>query len=79
MANDYSVRWKVIEDLPQGGQAYVHKVEDKTGELEGLFVVKRLINPKRLARFRDEVATLSELDHPGIVRLVDFDVDAERP
>ena len=79
MARDYSERWRIEKDLPQGGQAFVHKVIDKSGELDGPFVLKRLNNPRRLARFADEVSALQELDNEGITKLVDFDLEVERP
>ena len=79
MARDYNERWRIKENLPQGGQAFVHKVIDKSGELDGPFVLKRLINPRRLGRFANEVSALQELDNEGITKLVDFDLEVERP
>ena len=78
MAREYKERWNIVEDLQQGSQAFVHKVEDLSGNLEGLFVLKRLRNPHRLARFVAEVSALQELNHVGITRLVDFDLEVER-
>ena len=77
--SSYEKRWKIIKDLKETGQAWTHIVEDTTGNGEYEFVLKRLKNLKRLERFEREITALSELEHPNITKLVDWDVTAERP
>ena len=53
--------------------AHVFKVKNtETGELGAL---KRLKNVNRHERFKSEVDAVSKLDHPGIVRLLDANLD----
>jgi len=79
MAQTLGGRWRIVSDLPHGGQAHVFLVKDMSGAIAEQCVLKRLDNPLRLARFVDEVSTLRDLDHRGITRLLDFDLEAERP
>jgi hypothetical protein len=78
-----SERWKGTgRTLPEGGQAHVFEVEDRKGEFQGKFVQKRLKNvkdPTRKARFEKEVRALHSIDHPNVLKVIDFDLDAERP
>lgn len=47
-------------------------MQDSTKEFEGEFVLKQLINPKRLARFETEIAAITKLSaHPHVIDLVD--------
>jgi serine/threonine protein kinase len=43
------------------------------------FVLKRLRNPERAARFEREVRAALALDHPDIVKVVGYDLRLERP
>lgn len=74
MAKLYGKRWKTVDHLPEGGQSFVYRVVDATGSLEGEFVLKRLKNTKRIARFRQEVEILRRLNDPHIVKLIDASV-----
>jgi serine/threonine protein kinase len=44
-----------------------------------LYVLKRLKNKERLARFRNEIAALTKLRHPGILKIVETSQDPETP
>jgi serine/threonine protein kinase len=68
---DYGGRWKPLKTLTEGGQAQIFLVEDKTGAYAEPFVLKRVLNPARDGRFRDEVEAVKTLSHPNIVRLLD--------
>jgi serine/threonine protein kinase len=75
-------RWRVDRSLGEGGQAHTFVVTDTTEKHEGLAVLKRLKNHEsreRLARFRQEAEALQKVQHPHVLRLIDFDIDAERP
>lgn len=50
------------------------------GDVSGpLYVLKRLKNRNRLDRFAREVTTALSLDHPNILKVVDQDLEQERP
>ena len=76
-------RWTATEDsFDKGGQGQVYFVHDSTGKFEGEFVLKQLINPKRLARFETEIAAIARLSgHPHVIDLVDHGAfrDADKP
>src|SRR5712692_733298 len=73
MAKIYGGRWKLIDRprLGGGGQSEVFRVIDDTGERSGEFALKRVTNPARHERFRQEVEAIKSLDHPNVIKLVD--------
>jgi serine/threonine protein kinase len=42
-------------------------------------ILENVADPERVARMKREIEVLSRLDHPGILRVVDFDLNAEKP
>lgn len=80
MAKIYG-NWVVDESLAEGGQAHTFVVRraDGNGGTEDTFVLKRLKDKDRIGRFRNEVEAGLNLDHENIVKIVDFDLDADRP
>jgi len=69
--------WENVAQIGEGGMAHVFKVRNKeTGEFGAL---KRLKNVKRRERLRREIEAVAALDHPGIVKLLDADLEADRP
>jgi serine/threonine protein kinase len=72
-------KWEMIESFDQGGQGWVYFVSEKGNDSDKRFVLKRLRNHKRLDRFSKEIESLQKLDHPGIVKLIDFNIDDENP
>jgi serine/threonine-protein kinase len=72
-------KWEMIESLSEGGQAWVYLVKETNGSSEERYVLKRLKNPNRLDRFKGEIESLQELDHPGIAKLIDFDLIDKNP
>jgi serine/threonine protein kinase len=79
MSQIYGERWKVLKQLGEGGQAHTFLVTDVKGEGDTLYVLKRLKNLKRLERFKREVEVVRNLSHPNVVRLIDFDLEADKP
>lgn len=63
---DYGGRWKPLKALTEGGQAQIFLVEDKTGAYQEPCVLKRVLNPARHERFRNEVEAVKTLSHPNI-------------
>jgi serine/threonine protein kinase len=76
-------RWIATGDsFDRGGQGQVYFVHDSTGAFEGEFVLKQLINPKRIARFETEITAITKLSgHPHVIDLVDHGAfrDADKP
>ncbi len=69
--------WETVESIGEGGQAQVFKVKNlKDGTVAAL---KRLKNSKRLGRFKTELEALQKVEHPNVIKLLSFDVDAEKP
>jgi serine/threonine protein kinase len=73
MSKLYGNRWKIVDApaLGQGGQSDVFRAIDVNGGLTGEFALKRVKNPKRHDRFRNEVEAVKRLSHPNIVTLID--------
>lgn len=67
--------WEILEQIGEGGAGHVFKVRHiTTGEIGAL---KRLKNASRLDRFKAEVEAVRQLSHPGIVKLLDANLDHE--
>ncbi|MER8847349.1 serine/threonine protein kinase [Mesorhizobium sp. M0320] len=72
MARIYGNRWEGIEgNLGEGGQGHVIKVIDRQNPGDGPFALKRILNPKRADRFRNEVDAIKRLKHPNVIELLD--------
>lgn len=80
MAQKYADRWEIIKSLSRGGQGETFLVRDIQNPTDDTkYVLKRLINPVRIARFRREVETTLKLNHPNILKLISNDLDGEKP
>jgi serine/threonine protein kinase len=67
--------WINVSQIAEGGMGHVFKVRhSETGQFGAL---KRLKNPNRRERFKQEVQAVRLLDHPGIARLIDANLDEE--
>jgi serine/threonine protein kinase len=75
-AQVFGDRWEIQEPLREGGQAHTFRVIDRTGDRHTSYVLKRLKNVRRLERFRTEVETLKSIDHPNVIKLIDWDLEA---
>jgi serine/threonine protein kinase len=82
LAKPYGNRWRVVDNISGGAQGVVVKVEDSTQEHTGTYALKLLINvddPSRKKRFAREIETLRKLDHPNILKIIDHNLDADKP
>lgn len=78
-AQVYGERWKIVEQIGEGGQAHTFEVVDVQGDAETRYVLKRLKNVKRLGRFKQEVEAIQSLDHPNVIKLIDYNLDSDKP
>lgn len=75
-------RWEIVSSLTEGGQAHIFVVEDKAKEFPAQWVLKRLKNIKdkaRKTRFAQEVRATQSIEHPNVLKIIDKNLDAERP
>ena len=79
MVKMYGERWKHVKDLVEAGQSWTYIVRDTKAAESPLYVLKRLKNSKRLARFEKELEATRSLQHPAIVKLVDARLDLPEP
>lgn len=78
MAKTYG-DWKIIRSLGEGGQGQTFvavRAQQSNGDE---YVLKRLKNLDRLARFEQEIAAIKRLSHPNITKVIDYDLRARRP
>lgn len=69
-------RWKVEgKTIGGGGQGQVELVTDTSGQEKGKFALKKLKDDRRKDRFQREITAVAKLDHPNIIRIVDFNID----
>lgn len=73
----FGSRWKIVGNLREGGQGWIHRVIDTIGEFPGEYALKRLKNKRRMGRFRTEVEVLRRLNDPHIVKLIDASVGSD--
>ena len=77
---DFGPTWKWIRDLVEGGQAQTFLVARVDGSDDRHYVLKRLKNVKRRERFDREIQACLTLDHPNVVRIIDYGSDPkDRP
>ena len=73
-------RFKIIEELGRGGYAIVYRAQDL---LEARVVALKTLRPlaprpaEVVARFKREVALVSQLRHPNTVRVYDYGVEGD--
>ena len=72
--------WRVTGWLGEGGQGVVYRAERADGLYDRAVALKRLrpgLGPTQARQLDAERRVLARLEHPGIARLYDADVDAE--
>jgi serine/threonine protein kinase len=70
-------KWVVGRSLGEGGQAHIFLVHDAGGEQGDKYVLKRLKNPARIARFEREVRAALKLEHENVLKIIEYDIDNE--
>ena len=72
-------RWRIVEQLREGGQGWTYTVRRSGSSDQKLYVLKRLKNKSRIERFRREIEALQKLQHPSILRIVEASAESEEP
>lgn len=67
-------RYRIVAALGKGGMGEVYRADDLTlGQSIALkFLPERLLDPSRLARFRQEVASARQVSHTNVCRVYDI-------
>lgn len=71
--------WEVIRQIDEGGQSYIYKVKNNTEYPGEEFILKRLKNVKRIERFKREISVLKNLDHPYVLKIIDYNYECDAP
>ncbi len=72
----FSRRWFVLSELKGGGQSETFRVrEQNTAQTLGVLKLPKNLDAVGVARFRREVEILTAIQHPAIVRLLDWSID----
>lgn len=79
VAKVYGDKWETIESLPEGGQAFTYLVRKIGSDDRQQYVLKRLKDPERIGRFRNEIEAGLKLEHKNIVRVIDSNLEADPP
>lgn len=64
-------RFRIVTSLPEGGQSWTYVVARANARDGQTYVLKRLKNKDRLARFNREVEALGKLSHRGILKILE--------
>ena len=68
----YGGRWETLGILGKGGQSEIFEAIDRHAPSSEPVALKRIKNPKRLSWFFDEAEAIARLDHPNIIKLIEF-------
>ncbi len=73
-------RWTLVRVLGSGGMAMVYEGQDASGQRAAVKVLHRdlAMDAETRSRFEREVAVTAQIDHPGIVRVLDQRADAQQ-
>jgi serine/threonine protein kinase len=72
-------KWIIQKALDEGGQSHTFLVNEVGHEERGEFVLKRLKNKTRIARFAKEIEAVKTLSNPNVLRLEDFSLENDPP
>ncbi len=73
-------KYKLVALLGEGGYAEVYKGEHiLLGTHAAVKVLKTIVTGDEIEKFRTEARTIASLEHPNIVRVLDFDIEAGTP
>lgn len=74
-------KYEVVEKIAEGGMGTVYKGRDAAGQIVAIKVVAPHMtsNQVLLKRFENEFKAASKLDHPNIIRALDYGMYGDRP
>src|SRR6266850_7173876 len=89
MGKVFDERWEIVKSIGEGGQAQIFlvksyqnlvvSIDEETGFNTGPCALKRLKNVKRLDRFRQEIEAIKRLDHPNVIKVIDYNLEGDKP
>lgn len=72
--------YTVQEQIGQGGMGVVLRATSATGESVAIKqILPQLVSADSRKRLAREVDTLRRIDHPGVAKILDADLDADLP
>ena len=77
MPRPTNTKWEKIRNLRSGGQGSTFLVRNKENPEEDIRVLKELHKPedeRALSRFENEIETIIGIDHPSIIKIVDYSI-----
>src|SRR3989442_1118212 len=72
-------KWGFVRSLGGGGQAHTFVFYADNDPQKTEHALKRLKNINRRERFERELKACQALDHPNVLRVIDFDLTAAKP
>lgn len=72
-------RWRIEEQVGEGGQAWTFRVVDLQGTPDTFYALKKLKNRARAKRFASEIAAIQSLSHDNLIRMIESGLDANPP
>jgi hypothetical protein len=70
-------RWEVLRPLAEGGMGWLYVARHRHTGRAAAVKVMNSEDPQALARFKLEATVASQVDHPGIVEVLDADFESE--
>lgn len=75
--------WQEINDLSRGAQGTTHRVKRKDDESGQIYALKKLLKNKNFEkakkRFEKEIQAGLQLNHPNILKIIDYDIETKNP
>ena len=82
MPRPNNTKWEKIHKLGSGGQGSTFLVRNKENPEEDKRVLKELNKPENeqaLRRFENEINTISGIDHPSIIKIIEYSIGHDPP
>lgn len=79
MANKKYNGWIVGEAITQGGQGQIFPAKHPDYDENKQYVLKNLTNKKRIGRLKGEIKAGLKLEHPNILKVVDYEYETKHP
>lgn len=71
--------WETIKTISEGGQGQIYLVKKSDMSDDKYYVLKALKNKNRIDRFKEEIKAGLELEHPNIIKVIEYDYETKHP